>query len=271
MRVIKEVLLGYKPNNLIVILIAVITAIGSIFGATVVSNKNIATLKTEISQQIKISNTQNITTNVGEPSKGILSTDTQNNNAFDPEEWNFVRKISLDKEGYYCPDYTIFPSWFMWTKNRYKANSVFSISFALLDKTVYNDKNPTLYISYGDKTSDAPDAFYRLNLLDGDLNTIRLYDRSDQEVKFERSKTIIPIDKYLTFEISPIFPNKNSSALILNPLLYYQIDGEKNDFDPKKEFKVTLPILSGDDQGDGFQYGIGVSKGDCFKINSVNI
>ena len=265
-----------KPNNLLAIIIAIITAAGSYFGSTLSSNKNIDSLRIETNQKIQTISSQSQTQSLNIP-KEVLSGTTEekstkekNGNGFNPDGWVFTNETSPNKEGYYCPANIGFPSWFMWSKNKYKADSQVSISFSLLDKTS-DDKNPTLYFSYGDKTSDAPDTFYRINIFDGDLNTIRTYDRDSKEVQFERSINKAPLDRFITFKIAPVFPNKKSSILILNPTISYQLDGKKYDFDPKKEFKINLPLSSGDEQGDGFQYGIGISEEDCFKIISSSL
>ena len=81
----------------------------------------------------------------------------------------------------------------------------------------------------------------------------------------------MPLDKFITLKISPAFPNKKSSILLLNPTISYQLEGKQYDFDPKKEFKIDLPFTSSEAQGNGFQYGMGISKGDCFKIISSNL
>lgn len=187
-------------------------------------------------------------------------------NSFNPEDWIFVSGMISNKEGYYCPARPPFPSWAMWTKKKYRAEREISITFSLKDNTD-NDKNPTLFISYGDKTNEAPDAFYRFNIFDGDLNTLRLLGRDE-----ERLQTATKIDKahsesFIVFTISPVFINKKSSTLMLNPT----ISAKDYEFNPKEEFKIELPFPSIENQGDGFQYGLGVSKGDCFKILSSSL
>lgn len=276
MRNIWEWLTTSKPSNLLVIILAIIAAVGSYLSSNKNINDNITDLRRETNQKIQAISSQSQTQNLNIP-KEVLSgttkegsTKEKDGNGFNPDNWLFTKEISPNREGYYCPTNIGFPSWFMWSKNKYKADSDVSISFSLLDKTS-DDKNPTLYFSYGDKTSDAPDTFYRVNIFDGDLNTIRTYDRNGKEVQFERSVNRTPLDRFITFKITPVFPNKKSSILVLNPTISYQLEGKKYDFDPKKEFKINLPLSSGDEQGDGFQYGIGVSEGDCFKIISSNL
>lgn len=261
-------LVSNKSNNLFSLIIVIIGALSSYFASITTSSKNINKLKLDI-----IDNQKQTTTFINESPNTILSiTDEEgrNSNHFNSENWVLTKGMIPNNEGYYCPTNIGFPSWSMWTKNKYKADVEISITFSLQDKTK-NKKNPTLYFSYGDKTSDAPDTFYRFNILDGDLNTIRLYDRRGNEIIFERSINNAPLDKFITFTISPVFPNKKSSTLILNPEISYQIEGEGYNFEPKNEFKTNLPLSSGDNQGDGFQFGIGISKGDCFKIITTNL
>lgn len=266
-----------QPNTLITIILALFAAVVSIW----ISARNIDNLRVEVNQKIlNISNQSQIQNlNLNQSSKDILaakSEDSQKSNedGFHIGSWIFyketLRDEELNKEGYFCPQNNAFPSWFMWSKNKSKADSEVSISFSLLDKT-NDDKNPTLYFSYGDKSADAPDSFYRLNILDGDLNTLRLYDRNGREKIAERSINRAPMDKFITLKIFPVFPNKRSSTLLLNPTISYQLDGKQYDFDPKKEFNIDLPFTSSENQGDGFQYGLGISKGDCFKIISSNL
>jgi len=257
------------------LIIALIPATISYFAAVATTSKKINNLKLEFQQQITSSQTQSQTI-VSDSSGSTLSPNDEMNpsdrssNSFNSSNWMFTKDMIPNKEGFYCPKSPNFPSWSMWTKNRYKADSEISITFSLLDKTD-NKKNPTFYISYGDKTSDAPDAFYRFNVFDGDLNTLRLYDREENEVVFERSKNDAPMDKFITLTISPVFLNKKSSTLTLNPVVSYQLDGQEYSFEPEKFFEIDLPLSSGKNQGDGFQYGLGISKGDCFKIISSSL
>lgn len=63
--------------------------------------------------------------------------------------------------------------------------------------------------------------------------------------------------------------------IILNPELSFNLEGGKSytfEPDPQKEFSVTeIPLAGIDQQGEGKSYGLGVSKGDCFKIISSNL
>lgn len=252
---------------MLAILLALIAGLGSYFA----SSKNINILKTEIAN-----NQKQVTTIINDSPQAVLSITDENNldkenSSFNSDNWVFTKPMPSNNEGYYCPTNNGFPSWSMWTINKYKADKEISITFSLQDKTK-DEKNPTLYLSYGDKTSDAPDTFYKFNIFDGDLNTIRLYDRSGNKIiAEEHAANVASIDNYITFTISPVFPNRKSPKLILNPTISYQFEGEGYLFETKKEFSIKLPLPSGDQQGTGFQFGIGVSKGDCFKIISTNL
>ncbi len=265
-------LFSKEPNNLTRILIAVVPA--TIAGACSfiaathsVNNSNYNSQKvaqnTENNQSIDV---------YAQKSEVLGNSDEENDglSSFENSNWIFSYNSYPDKEGYYCPNNNAFPSWFMWSKNKYSAEYSAQFSFSLKDRTE-NEKNPTLYFSYGDKSNNAPDTFYRINVFDGDLNTLRLYDREGNERLFDRSTNIAPLDKFISFSILPRFPNPNSSMLIINPEISYQKKGKPYEFQPNKEFKVELPISSAEQQGDGFHFGIGVSAGDCFKIISTNI
>lgn len=279
-------LLSNKPNNLLTIILVLIPAIASYW----VSNDKIDKLSTSINTQISninqqiqaqsqtqtqsqsptFNNTQNVESAKDEKGKvegsGV-------NKSFSLEDWNLVADVSVDSEGYFCPNIVPFPSWFMWTKNKYKADRPISITFHLMDKTSANGKNPTLFFSYGDKSNNAPDTYYRINILDGDLNTLRLLGKKEVILKSDRSLNEISITDFLTFKIAPVFPRSSSSRLNINPSISYPINGTTITYAPPsdKDFMVNLPFPSKDDQGDGAQYGIGVSKGDCFRVISYEL
>lgn len=251
-----------KPSNLLTVILALISVVGSYFGA-----RSGASSIIKIDQNQKL--TQNQTNNFTPDVLSITDTKAENSNGvnFDPSNWVFSVNVLADKEGFYCPSGNSFPSWFMWTKKRHLPDKANTITFIMLDKTK-DDKNPSFYITYGDKSNSAPEQFYRLNIFDGDASTLRLYNNNDEEIVFDRSSDPAPTDKYITLKIDPIFPNTKSVSLLINPTVSYQIDGKIKDLNLQKEFKANLPIPSTDSMGEGFQYGIGVSRGDCFKIIS---
>lgn len=264
-----------KPRLFEAIVPALITGIFTYIAAVNTSNKAIINLRAELQQQIINSLIQEQTqTNINNPNS-ILGDSGENNksvsqiSSFNSEDWIFSisKGMTPNKEGYFCSPDPAFPSWAMWTKKKYKAEEEISITISLLDGDDKDKQNPTFYLSYGDKTNDVPDSFYRFNLFDGDLNTLRLYGRDNKEILFERSKSEAPLDKFITFTLSPVFPNKKSSTLILNP----SVIGQEYDFQPDNKFEIELPLSSSENQGDGFQYGLGVSRGDCFKIISSKL
>jgi len=271
----------FKPGKFInsplfvAVVPALIVGLLTYIAAVDTSKKTINDLRLELKQQIVSSQIQNQTV-ITDKSASVLSAKDENKlnnesgNSFNSADWLSSNDMSPNNEGFYCPKQPAFPSWSLWSKNKYMADREIEITFSLLDKTD-NNKNPTLYISYGDKDNDVPDAFYRFNIFDGDLNTLRLYDRKEDEVLFERSRNSAPLDKFITFTVSPVFLNKKSSMLTLNPTISYQLDGREYAFEPKKQFEIDLPLPSSEKQGDGFHYGLGVSAGDCFKIISTNL
>jgi len=261
-------LFSNQTNNLTKILIALIPAVLAYIGSVTTSAKminNQQIVKVD-NKQTLINSPENGKIEISEPS---ISVKEEKKSSFIKENWIFYKEINPNEDGYYCPGQPGFPNWVIWTKNKYKADKEISLSFYLLDKT-NNNKNPTLVLSYGDKTNKKPIVYYSLNILDGDLNTIRLYNQKGNDVIFERSREDILLDSYITVNISPVFMGKDSSKLIINPKISYLVESKEESFTPKKEFKIELPFTS-ENQGDGFQFAIGVSKGDCFKIISSNI
>lgn len=263
--------LSNKSSNLVAIIIAITPAFISYFLSTSNSNNAINIAKQDINQKINNNIVQKQECNLDTDSNNKVLGEKNINDeekGFIKENWKFYKDMIPNEEGYYCPGSPGFPSWAIWTIKKYKADTEASITFSLLDKTNDN-KNPTLNFSYGDKTNKTPDIFYKINILDGDLNTIRLYSSKDDGI-FDRSSNDIPLDRYITFTVSPVFSGKSSSKLILNPSITYLVDGKDESYIPKKEFKIELPFTN-ERQGDGFQFAIGVSKGDCFKIISTNL
>ncbi|MBU0572488.1 hypothetical protein KKH23_03635 [Patescibacteria group bacterium] len=256
----------------IAIIPALITGLFSYFAAINTANTHIASLRSDFQVQNSNVQKQSQTVITSETGSTLSVSDegefgNELGKSFDIVNWLFASGMTPDKEGFYCPPKNpAFPSWVMWTANKYLVDREVSITFSLKDKTD-NNKNPTFFISYGDKSNDVPDSFYRINVFDGDLNTIRLRDRNDDEVTFERSVSDAPLDKYITLSLSPVFPNKKLPLLTINPAVL----GPEYEFEPGSAFEINLPISSSESQGDGFQYGLGVSTGDCFKIISSNL
>ncbi len=264
-------LFSKESNNFTKLLIAIIPAVIAYFSSVQTSTKIINNQSQSNNQICAVDNKM-----VNQDNAVPLNTATTEVNKinqietnFDKEKWNFYKKDFIaDENGFYCPGFPGFPNWAVWSKTKLKANQEITIVFSLLDKT-NNSKNPTLFFSYGDKTNKKPEEYYTINILDGDLNTIRLYPRKGSEI-FARSSGEIQTDNYITFNISPVFTGKNSSKLIINPSVTYLFDGIKETFVPKHDFSVELPFME-ESQGSGFNIGLGVSKGDCFKIISTNI
>lgn len=187
-------------------------------------------------------------------------------------DWIFSKaKYDLTDDGFYCPKTVGFPSWFMWTK-KFLVEQEVQIRFKLKDETKDNEKPPTLYLSYGDKTSEAPEVFYRVNVLDGDFQTLRVYDGNNNPVGSARAPHQPDLKNDLVIILKPSVPNPNRSNINLNPELSFKIENDETYiFIPEKEFNLGIPLVSLSQQGDGKQIGVGVSKGDCFKIISSNL
>jgi hypothetical protein len=271
-------LFSNHDSNLLKISIAVIPSCIAFIGSIFVTNKTLSSFKQEITQKIENNNIQeqncnlNTTAQTNTPiSKNVSVGDSKSPNGFIKDNWIFYKEISLNEDGYFCPGAPGFPNWEMWTKNKYNAERETNIVFSMLDKT-NNNKKPTLMFSLGDKTNKKPDTYYTINIFDGDSNTLRLYNRKGIEIMFDRSKDDIPLNNndYITFTVAPVFSSNKSASLLINPTVSYLIDGQTNTYTPKKEFRIELP-LSKENQGDGFQIGLGVSKGDCFKVISSNL
>ena len=252
-----------KPNNLWLIIVATVPSILSFILSLWIQDKKIDKLQANMNQ--KIDNKISFRQTFNDTSTKVLGTQIKKTDTDENNKWELSSQIMVDDKGYSCPKSISFPSWLMWTDRKYKADEDFKITFSLEDRTDDN-KNPTFYISYGDKTGSVPETFYKINLLDGDLNTMRLYNQNMDPINFGRTENPIDLHNFITLSISPSFPDKQASQLILNPLISYQLDGKKKTYDSERIFKVNLPISSPDEQGEGFQYGVGVSKGDCIKI-----
>lgn len=279
-----------KPSNGLTILIALIGIAGSILSSSLISNKNINNLDGSVNARIdsslkQIQQIQVVLQNpnsLAEPSILNIETDKSSEEisqaSFDIKKWNFSPSAKTDKEGYICPNNTLgFPSWAIWTKGKYLVSQSISLTIALKDKTPKNDKPAALYLSYGDKTNEIPDTFYRVNIFDGDIKTIRLYGRGGSEkIDDDRLKIEPSIDGYITFTLDPIFPNNMPPNLKLNPRLSYtpmlrDSSMQNEEFVSNHDFIVALPFTNIVAQGNGFQYGFGVSEGDCFKVVSNNL
>lgn len=272
-------LLQNWPAFLIAIIgIIAISAGTSYFVSTGVINE----VKTEIISEVKNEINQRFYLGRSTSDNMDISVETTNDNKqtaninpltdFNENYWIFSEsKFELTDDGFYCPGRVGFPSWFIWTKNKFLIESEVQIIFKLKDRT-NNNKPPTLLLSYGDKTSDVPETFYRVNILDGDLKTIRVYAEDDKYENYDRAKHEPNLDNDLLISLRPSAPSRNLSKISLNPELSFKLENdEKYSFIPEKDFTFGVPLVSISQQGDGKQLGIGVSKGDCFKIISSNI
>lgn len=261
----KNWLFSRETNNLTKIIIAFLPAFLAYLGSSFKTDQSIKKVEQKIVQVVNIGSTK--VDDILGVGTSIVTDDKKED--FIKDNWNsYVENLPVDDSGYICPGNPGSYNWVLWTKNKYNANQEVNIVFSLLDKT-NNNKKPTLTLSYGDKTNKKLITLYTINFLDGDQRTIRLYANDKNDI-YERSEEDVPTDKYLTLNISPGFKGKNSSKLILNPSLSYLIESNRRSFQPDNEFKVDLPFTE-QEQGAGYQYALGISKGDCFKIISSNL
>lgn len=267
----------FKNSILFKIIIAVLPAVVTGWFSVYVSEKKIDDKFQILSNQISSSqHTEQksesvlVAENNGTVYASQDDTTSEKPITFDDSLWIIAGDTKPDKNGFYCPKQVSFPSWFMWSKQKYKPDHPLIFTFSLKDETPKNDKNPSLFISYGDKTTNGVDAFYRINVFDGDLSTVRLYDRDENEIKIERSINNINFDTFLTLSLEPVFLKKDSTTVYLNMTLDYLFDNESKSL-KSDEFVVKLPFPTQESLGSGFNFGIGVSGGDCFKVISTNI
>lgn len=276
---LKLQLLKNWPNFLKVLITALLIPAGVSYfvsSTTVkneISSKIENTIKNEVAQHFYLGgNTQNKTLTPKEsdnqtvpPASGVSLQDFKEN------EWIFCsQRYDLTKDSFYCPGKVNFPSWFMWTKKKFLIEREVQIRFKLRDNTK-NNKPPTLLVSYGDKTGDAPEGFYRINVLDGDFKTIRVYAENRNYEDFDRAEQAPNLDNDLLIILRPNAPSQNPK-ISLNPELSFKLENDEvYSFIPDKDFNFGVPLVSISQQGDGKQFGLGVSKGDCFKIISSNL
>lgn len=253
-----------------VIVISIITA--STTSKITVKNQLSSVINNDVKTKINvIQNKENAQIQTAELQKENSQTGLLKN--FDQNFWIFSQaKPEITDDGFYCPKNVAFPSWFIWTERKFIVGDEIKIVFRLKDKTK-NDKPPTLLLSYGDKVGNKPDIFYQMNILDGDPKTIRLYDKNQYDVGFDRSENEPNLENDLVLTVGSFFPKSNLIKLILYPELSFKLENDKPyTFVPNKEFSISeIPLAGIDQQGEGKSFGIGVSIGDCFKIISSNL
>jgi len=273
------------PKFLLAIISIVVTTSGAIsyFVSTTTISKNVNSIKSELKTDVKNEISQYIILSDQEgktiPIFTSKSTELKQSNTtdgltdFNSEKWHFTGyDYELTKEGFYCPNKVDFLSWFMWTSKKLLIEEEVQIRFKLKDDTK-NDKFPTLFISYGDKSNKAPEIYYTINIFDGDLKTIRVNANKDNYKETDRSSKHEPsLENEILFTLRPSAPSRNLSKITLHPELSFKIENdEQYNFVPEKEFTFGIPLVSIANQGNGKQIGIGISKGDCLKIISSNL
>lgn len=218
-------------------------------------------------------NTVNVLTNQENENKQDLGITLGTNTEFNPEGW-LIDSFELDKEGFYCSLTGKFDYWSMWSKDSFSP-TVNQIKIKLLVKSRSNSKTPpTIAISYGEyKTNFSPIQFYRLNIFDTDLKSLRLYNDKDKSTAQEWLESEPDLTSEMSITLSPRNSNPNSRILNLNPSLEYAISGDDKPyiFTPKETFQVVLPTVGLEDGTVRKQIGIGSSKSTCFKPVAVEI
>lgn len=188
---------------------------------------------------------------------------------FNPEEW-YIESFSIDKEGYYCPTTSKFDYWSIWSKSTYSPN-INSIQIRVLTKTKQGSTlPPTLAISYGEfKPNLSPIQFYRLNIFDTDLKSIRLYNANEDSVAQDWLSENPELKSEMSFKLSPRSIDPNSRILNLNPRIEYASPNKDKPivYSPNEDslFQITLPTVGIEDGTVKKQIGIGSSKESCFK------
>lgn len=249
------------------------------------TDKKLDSVVTQISE-IEVDNTAtaNITTGENESTLVLgresseVEQRSENSKSFNEENWNWSKtSLGKTKDGYYCPNKPGYRPWTAWTKDKRLLESPTKIKFKLRDKTTKNNKPPTLYLTYGDKTNDIPEQFYRFNIFDGDLRTIGQYDSNDDKNSQDwlTEEPTIELSEEFIFELNPSIPNPDHNRVSLNPSLSFRRpDDSTYEYKPKPDknlFSTGVPYAKISEEVEGQHMGLGVSKGDCFKIISSNL
>lgn len=258
----------------LVIVISVLSATAISFSLNIISiNQLKSEIKNEFNPTIYFDQKgENTSIQTAEPKKENSTVDSLED--FNSASWIFSKaNPETTNDGFYCPKNVAFPSWFIWTQRKFLIENELKLRFKLKDNTPKNGRPPTLLLSYGDKTSESPEIFYTVNILDGDLRTIRVYAEKGKYEEFDRKSEYEPnLDNDLLITLKPSAPSSNLAKITLNPELSFKIAGDQvYPYIPEKEFTFGVPLVSISQQGEGKQLGVGVSKGDCFKILSSNV
>jgi len=228
---------------------------------------------------ISIQNTNSINnqpnTSVIQGDNNILGVETETEKVQAKSESGFIKEnwittgFEIDNEGYYCHTKKSFDYWSIWTRQTYPPilNKVY-IKLALKQQKNY-DNTPTIAITYGEYIANQSFIpFYRLNIFDTDLKTIRLYNSKNDSKAQDWLEVEPDIKSEMAIMFSPSSSNRSSRIISLNPsITHVNVDStEPIIFKSKKEFNVELPTVGIDDGSVKKLFAIGSPIGTCFKV-----
>lgn len=197
-----------------------------------------------------------------------------NEKIFNEDDW-IIEKFLKDDEGYYCPTITKnFNYWSIWSKKKLplKFNQV---KIRLKIKSKLKLPEPaTIVISYGEYIKNkSPSIFYRLNIFDDSMKSIRLYDDKNKVQSQDWLEKLPDLDNEMVINLSPRTPEPKGRKLYLNPELNYKpLDSEQQiEFRPKEEFYTFIPSVDLEDDSIQQQIGIGTKKDVCIKPIAIEI
>lgn len=233
------------------------------------SNKNFKTINESIGNITNVKTTINVgednRTGVGETPP--LGTSIE----FKEDDW-IIENYKKDNEGYYCPTAKNFTYWSIWSKRKVPLIlSELKIKL-LIKKSKGTDSPPTLVIVYGEYKKDySPQVYYRLNIFDDSLRSIRLYDSKNKSVEQDWLSEDPDLSSEIMISISPRSLGPDNRKIGVNPKIAYSTSTSPiiTEFKSEKDFIVMIPIIKVEDKNINKQIGIGVNSGTCFKITSV--
>lgn len=242
----------------------------------IIGNNRLGSIEEKL---ISIENTNTLTSNpqtsVIQGNNNVLGLETETDAPVTKDENGFVKEnwittgFEIDNEGYYCHTKKTFDYWSIWTRQTYPPilNKVY-IKLALKQQKNY-ENTPTIAITYGEYIANQSFIpFYRLNIFDTDLKTIRLYNSKNDSKAQDWLEVEPDIKSEMAIMLSPSSSNRSSRIISLNPsITYVNIDStEPIIFKSKKEFNVELPTVGIDDGSVKKQFAIGSPVGTCFKV-----
>jgi len=162
--------------------------------------------------------------------------------------------------------------WSIWSIKKFQLSDN-ELSAKIILKANPN-KHQTFVVSMGEsKPKYNPKTIFQLNIFEGDYKTIRIYGSDTRNPKGQDWMDSEPdLSKDIKLFITTKSPNSRSSILLVSVSIEYY---SKDDNKPKtyilgKAFEIDTDFTSVED-GVKAQLGLGISKGGCFKVSSVDI